>query len=137
MFVHKVRKLDVLQCLSVRVEVVADLVHVHGDPMVDRRCAYYKREQTGRFRRFRVARLWQSRCSGTSVGRVLEFALSGPSPSVVVYYVAAFVDLEYGLEFAVDDHVHGLCKRRRKVYLDAGISLSNQVEATSVAGVGW
>ena len=34
MFVHKVRKLDVLRRLSVRVEVVADLVHVHGDPML-------------------------------------------------------------------------------------------------------
>ena len=33
MFVHKVRKLDALRCLSIRVEVVADLVHVHGDPM--------------------------------------------------------------------------------------------------------
>ena len=70
------------------------------------------------------------------MGRVLEVALSGPSPSVVVDDVAAFVDLEYGLEFAVDDHVHGLRKRRRKVYLDAEITLSNQVEATTVAGVG-
>ena len=33
MFVHKVRELGVLRLLSVRVEVVADLVHVHGDPM--------------------------------------------------------------------------------------------------------
>ena len=59
--------------------------------LVDRRCVYYKREQTGRFRRFRVARLWRSRCSGTSVGRMLEVALSGPSPSVVVDDVATFV----------------------------------------------
>ena len=70
------------------------------------------------------------------MGRVLEVALSGPSPSVVVDDVAAFVDLEYGLEFTVDDHVHRLCKRRRKVYLDAEITLSNQVEATAIAGVG-
>ena len=67
---------------------------------------------------------------------MLEVALSGPSPSVVVDDVAAFVDLEYGLELAVDDHVHGLRKRRRKVYLDAEITLSNQVEATAIAGVG-
>ena len=33
MFVHKVRKLAMLQRLSVRVEVVSDLVHVHDDPM--------------------------------------------------------------------------------------------------------
>ena len=33
MFVHKVRELGVLRLLSVRVEVVTDLVHVHGDPM--------------------------------------------------------------------------------------------------------
>ena len=33
MFVHKVRELGVLRLLSVRVEVVADLFHVHGDPM--------------------------------------------------------------------------------------------------------
>ena len=104
--------------------------------LVDRRCAYYKREQTGRFRRFRVARLWRSRCNGASVGRVLEVALSGTSPSVVVDDVAAFVGIEHGLEFAVDDHVHGLCKCRRKVYLDAQITLSNQVEATAVASVG-
>ena len=32
MFVHKVRELCVLRLLSVRVEVVTDLVHVHGDP---------------------------------------------------------------------------------------------------------
>ena len=33
MFAHKVCELGVLRILSVRVEVVADLVHVHGDPM--------------------------------------------------------------------------------------------------------
>ena len=33
MFVHKVRELGVLRFLSVRVEVVTDLVHVHGEPM--------------------------------------------------------------------------------------------------------
>ena len=33
MFVHKVRELGVLWFLSVRVEVVTDLIHVHGDPM--------------------------------------------------------------------------------------------------------
>ena len=70
------------------------------------------------------------------MGRVLEVALSGPSPSVIVDDVAAFVDLEHGLEFAVDDHVHGLRKRRCKVYLDAEVTLSNQVEATTVAAVG-
>ena len=31
MFVHKVRELGVLWLLSVRVEVVTDLIHVHGD----------------------------------------------------------------------------------------------------------
>ena len=66
---------------------------------------------------------------------MLEVALSGQSPSVAVDDVAALVDLEHGLEFAVDDHVHGLRKCRRKVYLDADITLSNQVEATTVAGV--
>ena len=56
--------------------------------------------------------------------RVLE-VVSGSSP--VVDDVATFVDLEHGLEFAVT------C--RRKVYLDAQITLSNQVEATAVATV--
>ena len=32
-FVLKVRELGMLRILSVRVEVVADLVHIHGDPM--------------------------------------------------------------------------------------------------------
>ena len=70
------------------------------------------------------------------MGRALEVALSGPSPSVVVDDVAAFVDLEHGLEFTVDYHVHGLRKCYSKVYLDAQITLSNQVEATAVAAVG-
>ena len=33
-FVHKVRDLGVLRLLSVRVEVVTDLIHVHGDPVL-------------------------------------------------------------------------------------------------------
>ena len=33
MFVHKVCELGVLRFQSVRVEVVTDLIHVHGDPM--------------------------------------------------------------------------------------------------------
>ena len=33
MFVHKVRELGVLRVLSVLVEVVTDLAHVHGDSM--------------------------------------------------------------------------------------------------------
>ena len=33
MFVHKVRELGVLRLLSLWVEVVTDLDHVHGDPM--------------------------------------------------------------------------------------------------------
>ena len=33
MFVRKVRELGVLRLLSIRVEVVTELVHVHGDPM--------------------------------------------------------------------------------------------------------
>ena len=36
MFVHKVRELDVLRLLSVRVEVVTDLVHVTGLRVHDR-----------------------------------------------------------------------------------------------------
>ena len=53
------------------------------------------------------------------MGRALEVALSGPSPSVVVDDVAAFADLEHGHEFAVDEHVHGLRNCRRKVYFDS------------------
>ena len=70
------------------------------------------------------------------MGRVLEVALSGPSPSVVVDDVAAFVDLEHGLEFIVDYYVHGLSQCGCKVHLGAEITLSNQVEATAVAAVG-
>ena len=33
MFVHKVFELGMLRFLSVRAEVVTELVHVHGDPM--------------------------------------------------------------------------------------------------------
>ena len=33
MFVHKVCELGMLRFLSIRVEVVTELVHVHGDPM--------------------------------------------------------------------------------------------------------
>ena len=69
------------------------------------------------------------------MGRALEVALSGQSPSVAVDDVAAVVDLEHGLEFAVDDHVHGLLKFRRKVNLDAEITLSNQVELTAITCV--
>ena len=69
------------------------------------------------------------------MGRALEVAISGQSPSAAVDDVTAFVDLEHSIEFAVDDHVHGLRKCRRNVYLDAEITLSNQVEATTVAGV--
>ena len=36
-----------------------------------------------------------------------EVVIYGRSPSVVVDDVAAFVDLEHGLEFTVDDYVHG------------------------------
>ena len=36
MFVHKVREIDVLRLQSVRIEVIADLVHVHGDPVFSR-----------------------------------------------------------------------------------------------------
>ena len=33
LFVHKVCDLGVLRNFSVRVDVIADLVHLHGDPM--------------------------------------------------------------------------------------------------------
>ena len=52
------------------------------------------------------------------MSRVIEFAISDPSPSVVVDDVAPFVDLEHCLEFAVDDYVNRLCQRCCKVYLD-------------------
>ena len=42
-----------------------------------------------------MQRLPEMTCNGTSVGRALEVALSGQSPSVAVDDVAAFVDLEH------------------------------------------
>ncbi len=52
MFVHKVRELDVLRLLSVRVEVVTDLVHLHGDPMFPRLVAVVcVAHESGRVRR--------------------------------------------------------------------------------------
>ena len=70
------------------------------------------------------------------MGRMLEGAISCPSPSVVVDDVATFVYLEHGLEFTVGDHVHGLCQCGCKVNLDAEITFSNQVEAATVASIG-
>ena len=70
------------------------------------------------------------------MGRMLEGAISCPSPSVVVDDVAIFVYLEHGLEFTVDYHVHGLCQSGCKVNLDAEITFSNQVEAATVASIG-
>ena len=70
------------------------------------------------------------------MGRMLEGAISCPSPSVVVYDVAICVYLEHGLELIVDGHVHGLCQRGCKVNLDVEITFSNQVEAATVASVG-
>ena len=54
---------------------------------------------------------------------------------MVVDDVATFVDLEHRLGFAVDDHVHGLREWRRKVNLDAQVTLLHQVEAAAVARV--
>ena len=54
---------------------------------------------------------------------------------MVVDDVAILVDLEHGLGFAVDDNVHGLRECRRKVYLDAQVTLLHQVEADAVARV--
>ena len=51
---------------------------------------------------------------------------------MVVDDVATFVDLEHRLGFAVDDHVHGLREWRRKVNLDAQVTLLHQVEAAAV-----
>ena len=70
------------------------------------------------------------------MGRMLEGAISCLSPSVVIDYVATFVYLEHGLEFTVDDHVHGLRQCGCKVNLDAEITFSNQVEAATVASIG-
>ena len=55
--------------------------------------------------------------------------------SVVVDDVAILVDLEHGLGFAVDDHVHGLRECRRKGYLDVPVTLLYQVETAAVARV--
>ena len=49
--------------------------------------------------------------------------INGRSPSVVVDDFATFVDLEHGLEFAVDDYIHGQFKCGCKVYFDAEIPL--------------
>ena len=66
---------------------------------------------------------------------MIEFAISDPSPSVVVDDVATFADLENGLEFPVDDYVIRLCQRGCKVYLDAEVTFSHQVETTTIATV--
>ena len=65
-----------------------------------------------------------------------EVVIYGRSPSVVVDDVATFVDLEHGLEFTVDDYVHGVFQCGCKVHLDAEITLSCQMETTTVATVG-
>ena len=67
---------------------------------------------------------------------MLEGAISCPSPSVVVGDLATFVYLEHGLEFTVDDNVHGLLQCGCKVNLDADMTFSNQVEAATVASAG-
>ena len=65
-----------------------------------------------------------------------EVVIYGRSPSVVVDYIATFVDLEHGLEFTVDDYVHGLFQCGCKLNLDAEITLSCQMETTIVATFG-
>ena len=67
---------------------------------------------------------------------MIKVAISGSYPSVVVDDVATFVDLEHGLEFAVDNYVHCLFQCGCKVYLDAEITLLRQVEAATVATIG-
>ena len=57
-----------------------------------------------------------------------EVVIYGRSPSVVVDDVATFVDLEHGLEFTVDDYVHGMFQCGCKVHLDAEITLSCQMK---------
>ena len=70
------------------------------------------------------------------MGPVPEVVIYGRSPSVVVDDVATFVDLEHGLEFTVDDYVHGLFQRGCKMNLDAEITRSCQMETSTVATVG-
>ena len=74
--------------------------------------------------------------SDTSAGPVPEVVIYGRSPSVVVDDIATFVDLEHGLEFTVDDYVHGMFQCGCKVHLDAEITLSCQMKTTTVATVG-
>ena len=65
-----------------------------------------------------------------------EVVIHGRSSSVIVDGVATFADLEHGLEFTVDDYVHGLFQCGCKVNLDAEITLSCQMETSTVATVG-
>ena len=53
---------------------------------------------------------------------MIKVAICGSYPSVVVDDVATFVDLEHGLEFAVDNYVHCLFQCGCKVYLDSEIT---------------
>ena len=142
MFGHKVDESDVLRLQSVRIEVVAAPlgVHVHGDPVFSRSIGVVGvAHDRGRVRVDDDIQqsLWQRRRTcGTSAGRAIAGAISRPSASlVVVDDVATFVDLEHRLGFAVDDHVHGLREWRRKVNLDAQVTLLHQVEAAAVARV--
>ena len=68
--------------------------------------------------------------------KLLRYAASQSVSSVVVDDVATFVDLEHGLEFTVDDYVHGMFQCGCKVHLDAEITLSCQMKTTTVATVG-
>ena len=142
MFGHKVDGSDVLRLQSVRIEVVAAPlgVHVHGDPVFTRSIGVVGvAHDRGRVR---VDDDIQQRVFGNDVVRAahqrvaIAGAISRPSASlVVVDDVATFVDLEHRLGFAVDDHVHGLREWRRKVNLDAQVTLLHQVEAAAVARV--
>ena len=67
---------------------------------------------------------------------MIEGAISWPSPPVVAGDVATFFYLEHGLEFTVDNHVHGLRHCGCKVNLDAEITYSNQVKVATVVSVG-
>ena len=142
MFGHKVDESDVLRLQSVRIEVVAAPlgVHVHSDPVFSRSIGVVGvAHDRGRVR---VDDDVQQRVFGNDVVRAahqrvaIAGAISRPSASlVVVDDVATFVDLEHRLGFAVDDHVHGLREWRRKVNLDAQVTLLHQVEAAAVARV--